>query len=122
MPTKPTTRNAIKAAIREHGPMTVQELAEELEKSIKTVGSCIASSRAGKKKHFYVISWRPQVGISGKPAGVYSLGNRADAPKPITDRKATCARYYKQNKARIKLKRGGRAITPFTSLITQITR
>lgn len=122
MPTKPTTRDAIKRAIREFGPMTVQELAEELGKNPKTIGSCISTSRSGKKKHFYVKDWRPQVGIAGLAAGIYAVGNRPDAEPFVHDRKATNARYYANNKALIKVRRTGRSSNHFTSLIAQVTK
>lgn len=121
MPTPPTTREAIKRLLREHGPMTVLEIAEEMKKPASTVSSCISTARAGKKKHFYVAGHRPQVGISGMPAGLYAVGNRPDAEPPEHNRKAIGARYYQNNKARIKLRRGVREINPFTSLISQIT-
>jgi hypothetical protein len=125
MPTKPTTREAIKRAISEFGPMTIQELAEELGKPVKTIGSCVSESRNTKAKHFYVKEWRPQVGISGLPSGVYALGKREDAPKPPTDLKASQARYYLRNKEKIKLrnklKRMRRQRNPFMTLIQQVT-
>ncbi|VWB07722.1 hypothetical protein [Burkholderia lata] len=122
MPTKPTTRDAIKRAIKEYGPMTVQELAVELEKRVKTVGSCISSSRAGKKKHFYVKEWRPQVGIAGLAAGVYAIGSHRDAEPFTQNRKATNARYYQNNKGLIKVRRAGRQVNHFASLISQVTK
>lgn len=121
MPMKPTTRDAIKRLIKEFGPMTVQELADELGKPAKTIGSCISESRRRPEKHFYVKEWRPQIGVAGLPSGVYAIGNRKDAQKPETDVKATRASYYRKHKAKIKLKRGNRAINPFTALITQVT-
>jgi hypothetical protein len=122
MPTKPTTRDAIKRAIREYGPMTARELAEELGKSVKTIGSCISTSRSGKKKHFYVKDWRPQMGIAGLAAGIYAIGNRPDAEPFVQNRKATNARYYQNNKALIKVRRAGRQTNHFASLISQVTK
>lgn len=122
MPTKPTTRDAIKRAIREYGPMTAQELAGELGKPVKTIGSCISTSRSGKKKHFYVKEWRPQVGIAGLAAGVYAVGNRPDAEPLVYDRKVINARSYQKNKALIKMRRSGRQTNHFASLISQVTK
>ncbi|WP_186183761.1 hypothetical protein [Burkholderia gladioli] len=121
MPAQPRTREAIAQAIRDFGPMTCQELAQELGMHIKTIASCLSYARSGKEKHFHVVAWRPQRGISGLPAGVYALGDRRDAKPPVTDRRASQSRYYQNNKARIKVKRGNRDINPFTSLITQVT-
>ncbi|ARL90996.1 hypothetical protein BOC57_35020 [Burkholderia pseudomallei] len=122
MPTIPTTREAIRHAIQEFGPMTVQELAEELGKLPRTIGSCISSSRTGKKKYFYIKEWRPQVGIAGLAAGVYAVGNRRDAEPYIPNRKATSSRYYQNNKGLIKARRTTRPAGPFTSLINQVTK
>jgi hypothetical protein len=122
MPQPSTTRNAIKRLLREFGPMSVAEIAAELGKKAKTVSSCISTSRDTKEKHFYIVDYEPQVGRSGLPAGIYAEGNRKDAKPPETDRAATSHRYYENHKARIKLRRGKKEITPFTSLISQITR
>ncbi|MDW9243589.1 hypothetical protein C7S13_3067 [Burkholderia cepacia] len=102
--------------------MTVLELAEELGMNPRTVGSSMSNARVGKKKHFYIVDYRPQVGNSGLAAGIYAIGNRKDAVRPPPDKKAAGARYYQNHKATIKLKRGRRDINPFTALITQVTR
>jgi hypothetical protein len=116
----PELREAIKRVIREHGPMTVTEIAEELGRSLITIGSCISTARTGKVKHFYVKTHKPQVGRSGVPAGVYAIGARKDAEPPPADRKAGDRRYYAKNKAAIKLRRTPRANNHFRSLITQV--
>jgi predicted ArsR family transcriptional regulator len=122
MPQHPVTRDAIKRVIKDLGPMTYVEIAQELGLKEKTVSSCISTSRSGKTKHFYVVDYRPQIGRSGLPVAVFQVGSRKDAPFPETDRSATSRRYYQNHKAQIKLRRGAREITPFTSLIIQVTR
>ncbi|KVN08211.1 hypothetical protein WT09_30780 [Burkholderia stagnalis] len=122
MPHPSTTRDAIKKLIRDLGPLTAAEIAEELGKSLKAVSSCLSTSRTGTRKHFYVIGHRPQVGVSGLPSGLYAIGNRKDVAPPPPDPKGAAARYYQNHKATIKLKRTTRAAGPFTSLITQVTK
>ncbi|KVP76902.1 hypothetical protein WJ94_15940 [Burkholderia ubonensis] len=122
MPQPPKTRDAIKKLIRDLGPLTAAEIAEELGKTLKAVSSCLSKSRSGKQKHFYVIGYRPQVGVGGLPAGLYAEGNRKDATPPPHDKKVIDARYYQNHKATIKLKRTTRRAGPFTSLITQVTK
>lgn len=122
MPQPSTTRDAIKKLIRQHGPLTAAEISEELGMTLKAISSCLSSSRTGKRKHFYIMGHRPQVGISGLAAGIYAIGSRKDVPPPMPDRKATCARYYVNHKATIKLKRTTRDAGPFTSLVTQVTK
>ncbi|OJB09142.1 hypothetical protein [Burkholderia ubonensis] len=122
MPQPPKTRDAIKKLLREFGPLSAVEIAEELGMSLKAISSCLSTSRTGKHKHFYIVGYRPQVGISGLPAGLYAEGNRKDAVPPPCDKKAIGARYYQNHKATIKLKRTTRRAGPFTSLITQVTK
>ncbi|MFP3705939.1 hypothetical protein [Paraburkholderia tropica] len=120
MATPPKTRDAVTRLIREHGPMTIAELAEELGKPKKTVNSCVSSARAGKVKHFYIKDWRRQVGRSGLPAAIFALGNRRDAPYPGADKKTTDRRSYEKHKAIIKLRRSTRAASPFKTMISQL--
>lgn len=122
MSTPPITREAIKRLIRENGPMTVEEIAHELGKPKKTVGSCMSLARSGKLKHFYIKDHKPQIGRSGMPAALYAIGNRPDASRPTVDRKAVDRRTYEKHKALIKLRRSTRPESPFKSLITQVTR
>lgn len=122
MPRAPELREAIKRVINELGPMTVEEIAEELGRSTITVGSCISTARTGKTKHFYVKGYRPQIGRSGIAAGVYAVGDRKDAARPAHDRRAIGQRYYVKNKALIKARRSTRAPSPFKSMITQLVR
>ncbi|MBB3256889.1 hypothetical protein [Paraburkholderia sp. WP4_3_2] len=120
MAPKPKTRDRVKALIREHGPMTTEEIAAELGMLKKTISSCISNSRSTKAKHFYVKDYLPQRGRSGLPAARFALGNRRDAPFPETNRKATARRYYDRNKGVIKARRTTREASPFKSMITQL--
>ncbi|RQZ08924.1 hypothetical protein DF105_01070 [Burkholderia stagnalis] len=122
MPQPSTTRNAIKKLISDLGPLTAAEIAEELGMTLKAISSCLSTSRTGKRKHFYIVDHRPQVGVSGLPAGIYAVGNRKDAAPPPCDKKGTAARYYQNHKATIKLKRTTRKAGPFTSLIVQVAK
>lgn len=122
MPQPSTTRDAIKRVLRELGPMTAAEIAEELGKPMKTISSCISTSRSATKKHFYIVDYAPQIGRSGLPAAIFKEGCRKDVPAPIHDRNEISRRYYQNHKAQIKLRRGKQEITPFTSLIIQVTR
>jgi hypothetical protein len=120
MSTPPSTRDAIKRLISENGPMTIEELAAELGKPKKTVGSSVSSARIGKVKHFYIKDYQRQVGRSGIPAALYANGDRRDAPYPGADKRTTDRRSYEKHKAIIRLRRSTRPQTPFKSLITQL--
>lgn len=120
MPTPPRTREAIKALIREHGPMTTEEIADELGMLKSTVSSCISSSRSTTAKHFYIKGFRPQLGRAGLPAALFAVGDRKDAEPPEPDRKAIARRSYWKRKGLIKARRSTRAQSPFKSMITQL--
>jgi len=120
MPAPARTREAIKALIREHGPMTTEDLADELGMLKSTVSSCISTARKTPEKHFYIKSYVPQIGRAGLPAGLFALGNRRDASPPETDRRAIGRRSYRNNKAVIKARRSARAPSPFKSMLTQL--
>lgn len=121
MPRPPVLRESIKRLITELGPMTVEEIAAELGRSMVSVGSCIADARAGATKHFYIKRYKRQVGRSGIAAGIYAIGSHKDAPFPRLDKKGNDARWYAKHRAVIRLRKSARPVNHFTSLIMQVT-
>ncbi len=103
MPKPPATRDAITAALKECGPMSVSELVEYLGWPRNRVDSCITTARSNHPgKFFRIVRYRKQVGVQGRDAAVYAAGPGPDAQKPVVDRayqQARAHRYYLNNRA-----------------------
>lgn len=98
-------RDAITAAIRQHGPMTSREIAELLDWPTNTVSVVIRSARRDHPGRFFrVTGWRQVLGKWLNDEAVYSAGRGADCIKPATDtmarRRAADQRWRERNKAR----------------------
>lgn len=100
MPTIPTTRDAIRAALRTDGPMTAAELARALGRKVKTIDSALSCARRYGTKYIRITGYERRLGTSGRMAPVYDLGPGRDAPPlpPLT--RAECARRYNEGAGR----------------------
>ena len=130
MPVPPTTRDAITAALRECGPMSVQELVEHLGWKRNRVDACITTARANHPgKFFRIVRYRQQIGIQGREAAIYAAGPGPDAKRPEFDLAHVVARrsnYYRRNRARIavgrKLRSGVARASPWSGLVPMTSR
>lgn len=101
----PPVRNAVIAAIKEHGPMTCNEVAEVLGWTIERTHSVIANGRRlHPGKLFRVIRYQPSRG-KGKDQAVYAVQAGKDKPRPTTDMKVrrheALQRYRNKHRATI---------------------
>lgn len=87
------TRAAIIAAIMEHGPLSAADLSARLNMDRKTIDSSIRFARKPGNKILYICKYRRNIGIRGRHAPIYDLGNLPDVQAPSRDRKATMQRY-----------------------------
>lgn len=105
MPRKSEWRDLALATLREHGPMSKADLAELLGPNGARAALAIATARhENPGKFFRVTRYEVQRGRSGREIPIYAAGGGADAPRPdfgIDAMKATQARYYRSNRARI---------------------
>jgi|GEM_PF-1926201 len=130
MPKPPITRDAITAALKECGPMSVMELVEYLGWSRNRVDACITTARENHPgKFFRIVRYRKQVGIQGREAAVYAAGPGADAKRPTfgaehqLERKR---RYYLSNRAQWAARRKARTrqgpASPWDGLVPMARR
>lgn len=116
---KPTTRDAITAALKECGPMSVPELMEHLGFKRNRINTAMTTARANHPGVFFrIVSYRKQIGVSGRETPVYSASKGPDAPRPDfgeAHRLERNARYYQQNRARLFIERQVRAGVPAAS-------
>lgn len=116
MPTRPTTRTAIFAAIERDGPMTTVDLARAIDKPRGTVNSAINCARE-KPGRLRIVGWNRRLVTSGRPAPIYctSPGKDAPPPPPLTMQQ-TGKRYRDRFQALIRqrkrLKQGNRSAAP----------
>lgn len=99
----PPSRNAVIAAIKEHGPMTCAEVAEALGWPHSRAHETIANARRWQPgKVFRVVRYRKTMG-KGKDPSVYAVQAGPDVPRPVIDRKARRKeidrRYQRKNQA-----------------------
>lgn len=67
MPKPPITRDAITAALKECGPMSVPEIAEHLGMARNRINTCMTTARKNHPgRYFRIVRYRPQVGVSGR--------------------------------------------------------
>ena len=117
MPVPPTTRDAITAALKECGPMSVQEIAEHLGMDRNRINTCMTTARANHPgRHFRIIRYRPQVGRSGRETPIYSASPGPDAPRPVFDKAEGRRSHYQRNRARLAAERYRRRGTEATWL------
>lgn len=99
MPMPATTRDAITAALKEFGPMSVAEIAEYLGRARNVVNTCMTSARRHHPgKFFRIVSYRRQVGVPGRETPIYTTGPGRDAPRPNFDTAQTRSARYQRSR------------------------
>lgn len=76
----PTTRYAIVALLKEHGPLHVGAMAELLNMKYQTVQSAIRIMRNHKMLH--ISGWKRSLGTRGAWGAIYTLGPGQDRKPP----------------------------------------
>lgn len=106
MPNPPITRDAITAALKECGPMSVPEIAEHLGMARNRVNTCMTTARKNHPgRYFRIVRYRPQVGVSGRETPIYSASPGPDAPRPAFDVAQGRRDYYQRNRTRLAVER-----------------
>lgn len=126
MPSVPVTRDAIKKALRDHGPMTAPEIIETLGRPVEAINGSIRAARVKGTMHFRIIAYRRQLEHGGRQSPVYDVGPGADVAKPPPLGKKghneAQHRYAATRKAERRvfdaMRRGGK-INPFMQLIRE---
>lgn len=95
---------AIFKTLTEHGPLTVDDLADLSEVPKSSVQSALSYYRNGGKtsKVFRIASWVRVHGCRRGWVPVYGKGPSADVPKPPADTKNNQAEWRERNRARIR--------------------
>ncbi|MDE1179476.1 sigma-70 region 4 domain-containing protein [Paraburkholderia sp.] len=119
MPQPPKTRDAITLVLKEMGPMTAEEIAQELGMKLKTVQSAICIARKKPQKYFYIVDFVFTPGLNGVPA-IYAAGNKRDALR-MTRRERSKERYERNRPTR-ELMHQVMPGNPFGVLIAQVTQ
>lgn len=92
----PPIRTAVIAVLKTRGPMTVCEIAEELDWSIRRVHGVIANGRRlHPEKLFRVVAYKPS---EGKDLSVYAARPGKDAPREVDKRARQLARQTRYRK------------------------
>ena len=90
----------VEKLLEEQGPMTMREIAEQLNVSVPLARSYVSYTKSTKKT-IYVTTYRREV-VAGHlyPRAVYALGTYHDAPKPpkLTKEEYTARHYAKKRK------------------------
>lgn len=117
MPVPPTTRDAITAALKECGPMSVPEIAEHLGLARNVINTCMTTARKNHPgKFFRILRYRPQIGVSGRETPIYSASPGPDATRPVFDKAEGRRSHYQRNRARLAAERYRRRGTEATWL------
>lgn len=117
MPVPPTTRDAITAALKECGPMSVPEIAEHLGLARNVINTCMTTARKRYPgKFFRIVRYRLQIGVSGRETPIYSASPGPDAPRPVFDKAEGRRSHYQRNRARLAAERYRRRGTEATWL------
>lgn len=130
MPVPPATRDAITAALKELGPMSVPELVEQLGLQRSQVNAAMTTARANHPgKFFRIVRYQAQQGIQGRETPVYAAGPGPDAPRPSFDdahKRENKRRYYQNNRAmwaaRRKSRTGQGTASPWAGLLPMQSR
>jgi hypothetical protein len=88
----PPVRNAVLACLREHGPMTMMEVAETLQWPVERVHSAISGARKrypGQLVHIVAYRKHPE---RGKDVSVFKAGPGEDKPRPVLTKQQKAAR------------------------------
>ena len=122
MPVKPVTRDAVTAALKECGPMSVMELVDHLGWGRNRINACMTTARANHPgKFFRIVRYQLQVGVRGRETPVYAAGRGRDAPRPAFDQehaKTVHRRNYLRNRAHRAAQRKRREGAPPASWLT----
>lgn len=117
MPMPPITRDAITAALKECGPMSVPELVEHLGMARNRINNAMTTARKNHPgRYFRILRYQPQVGVSGRETPIYSATPGPDAPRPVFDKAKGRADHYQRNRARLAVERYRRRGTAATWL------
>ena len=82
----PPVRNAVIAALTQHGPMTCHEIADVMDWPLIRVQSVLRSARwLHPEKMFRVVGYKRTANGRGKDASVYALQAGADVPRNVVD-------------------------------------
>lgn len=100
----PPVRNAVIAALREHGPMTRHALAECLDWPLGRVHSTVANARRLRPEQvFRVVGYQRVLEGKGKDASIYAAEPGPDMPRPKAGQyqrnRATRRRYRERHRA-----------------------
>ena len=93
--------NVFSRAVKEMGPMTAEEFAEE--KQIPINHARAYASYAKRHKFVYVLKYKreSEIGNTAYPRAVYALGDKPDAPKPKKWPLAETNRRHRAKKRRM---------------------
>ncbi len=92
----PPVRNAVIAVLKARGPMTVREIAEELDWPVSRVHGVIANGRRlHPEKLFRVVAYKPS---EGKDLSVYAARPGKDTPRDVDKRARQLARQTRYRK------------------------
>jgi len=126
---QPTTRDAILALLAEQGPLTAAQIAEELNKTRRSIDGALNGAR--KKygtQYFRIAGYARQVGIRGREAPQYAPGPKPDAKRPDMrtdeDAKRIQARYREKYRYILRLrtqKRRHGSINPFLAILGKVS-
>lgn len=126
MSVKPTSRDAVTAALREHGPMNAADIADVLGWPQSRVNSTLNTARRDHPgKFFRIIRTVMRQGSRGRDAPVYSASPGPDALRPTLGKdydKLRNQRYYLRNRVRILCRirasrQGVQAASPWQGLV-----
>lgn len=117
MPMPPITRDAITAALKECGPMSVPELVEHLGIARNRINTAMTTARKNYPgRYFRILRYRAQVGVSGRETPIYSATPGPDAPRPVFDLAQGRRDHYQRNRMRLAAERRRRRGTEVTWL------
>lgn len=107
----PPVRNAVLACLREHGPMTMLDIAEALQWPLARVHSAICGARKRYPGQLLHVSGYRKHPERGKDLSVFTAGPGADKTRPALSqqqkqarRRATQTRYNRKNRTLIDTK------------------
>jgi hypothetical protein len=104
---KPTIRLKILDMLRQYGPMSVREMADELGVAPQNVKSSIRSMREaearGEPRLVYVCEWEfPSRPHGGRENALWALGSKKDKKRPPTDPRIAWNRYERDKRGPIR--------------------
>lgn len=116
------SREDIRTALTEVGPMTCVELSKFLGIGISAIKDSVSRWRKSSVREIYVSRWETPAEREGRTSGrlsaVWAVGNRSDALKPPRTPKKEQNRLYKQrHRDLLKARKTGRVATPFDALL-----